>query len=104
MKTIRETIERFKLPLLILALGVFLMLMPSSHKNEANQDNADFGQALSMTQGVGEAYVLISENGVVVVCDGAENAKVRMIITEAVRSYTGFGADKITILKRVNTN
>ena len=61
------------------------------------------GDALSLTQGVGEAYVLVSENGVVVVCDGAQEAKIRMEITEAVKAYTGFGADRITILKRDGT-
>ena len=53
-----------------------------------------------MTQGVGEAYVLVSDSGVVVVCDGADNAAVRLEIVTAVRTYTGYGADQITVLKR----
>ena len=43
--------------------------------------------------------LLISESGVVVVCQGAENARVRLDIIRAVSSYTGFTSDKITILK-----
>lgn len=104
MKKILDKIEQFKFPLLILALGVFLMVIPTSPKEERTIPADDLGTALSLTQGVGEAYVLISENGAVVVCEGAQNPEVRMAIMEAVRSYTGFGADKITILKRNESN
>ena len=103
MKRILDCIERFKFPLLILALGIIFMLSSPSGKNAETKD-VSLCEALSLTQGVGEAYVLISENGVVVVCDGAGNAGVRMEIMEAVKAYTGFGADKITILKRDKTN
>ena len=43
--------------------------------------------------------MIVSENGVVVVCRGAEDAKVRLDIIRAIGSYTGFGSDKITVLK-----
>ena len=103
MKRFLDTVERFKFPILILALGIVLMLIPSGTKNTDRNSCCELGDALSLTQGVGEAYVLISENGVVVVCDGAQDAKIRMEITEAVKAYTGFGADRITILKRDGT-
>ena len=61
--------------------------------------NTDFAELLSSIEGVGEAKVLISESGVVVVCKGAANAAVRLNVTNAVRSYTGFSTEKITILK-----
>ena len=48
---------------------------------------------------MGEARVLVSDSGVVVACEGAASAEVRLDILRAVRSYTGFGTDKITILK-----
>ena len=102
MKKVLDKLDQFKYPLLILALGVFLMLIPSSPKGENTAPTTELGEALSLTQGVGEAYVLVSDNGVV--CEGAQNAEVRMKIMEAVRSYTGFGADKITILKRSGSN
>ena len=54
---------------------------------------------LSSVEGVGEAQVIISDTGVVVVCRGAENAAVRLDIIKAIGSYTGFGSDRITILK-----
>ena len=100
MKEVLNKLQTFKLPLLILALGLFLMLLPSGTKSRESEPQTTLSEALSLTQGVGEAYVLLSDKGVVVVCDGAQNAEVRMAIMEAVRSYTGFGADKITILKR----
>ena len=37
--------------------------------------------------------------GALIVCQGADNAQVRLAIAEAVASLTGLGADKITIVK-----
>ena len=99
MKEILEKLKAYRFPLLILLLGVALMLLPSASVR-APEKEASLGEALSLTQGVGEAYVLISDSGVVVVCDGAENAATRLEIVTAVRTYTGFGADQITVLKR----
>lgn len=100
MKTILEKLNSFKFPLLMLALGVVLMLLPSSPRADTAASQPDLAEALSLAEGVGEACVLISQEGVVIVCDGAGDAQVRWEITEAVRSYTGFGAAQITILKR----
>ena len=97
-------VDRFKYPLLILVLGVVLMLIPTGHKDASSPPDAAEALAavLSSVQGVGEARVLISENGVVIVCSGAESARTRLDIIRAVSSYTGFGSDKITILKARN--
>lgn len=102
LETILKKLDRLKYPLLILALGLLLLLMPSgSNKNTETDGNADLQSILSSARGVGQAQVLISENGVVVVCDGADDAAVKLDILRAVGSYTGFGSDKITILKRM---
>jgi hypothetical protein len=100
-KSLLTKLEKFKYPALILAIGLFLLLLPgSSAKKEESQDpNALLQDVLSHTEGVGEAKVLISDSGVVVICRGAENPKVRLDIIRAVISYTGFGSDKITVLK-----
>lgn len=37
--------------------------------------------------------------GAVVLCDGADNAKVRLAVTQAVSTVCGMGADKVTVLK-----
>lgn len=100
MKNLLAKLDSLKLPLLVFALGLLLMLLPGGQKSKTAMPETSLREALSLTQGVGEAYVLISDQGVVVVCEGAQNAEVRMAILEAVRSYTGFGADKISILKR----
>ena len=99
MKELTGKLKAYRFPLLILAIGIALMLLPTAGKS-AEPEGGSLGEALSMTQGVGEAYVLISEKGVVVVCDGAGNAATRLEIITAVKTYTGFGADQITVLKR----
>lgn len=94
-------LDKFKYPLIVLVLGVILMLMPtkSNAASTANTADSPLQAVLTRTKGVGEAAVIVSDNGVVVVCEGADNAKVRLDILLAVSSYTGFGSDKITILK-----
>lgn len=94
--------KRYRAPLLVLLLGLLLMMLPSGGKDKAQvipEENESLAGVLSSTKGVGESRVLLSENGVVVVCEGAENASVRLDIIRAVGSYTGFSSDRITILK-----
>jgi len=97
-------LERFKFPLLVLSLGLILMLLPGNNTPEpvSSERDAVVAGILSRVKGVGESLVLISDKGVVVVCHGADSAKTRMEIIQAVSSYTGFGSDKITILKMVD--
>lgn len=94
-------LQKLKLPLLILAIGLFLMLLPSgSHDTALPEDPGErMQEILSSTRGVGRAMVLISEKGVVVVCAGAEDPQVKLDIIRAIGSYTGFGSDRITVLK-----
>ena len=97
---LRTALARYKYPLLILLIGILLMLLPSGQKDlrEAAEADEVLAAILSAAQGMGETHVLISENGVVVVCRGASSASVKLDIIRAVSSYTGFGSDKITIL------
>ena len=94
-------LKKYKAPLLVLLLGIVLMLIPtgSGRAVPLPEESERLALVLSETKGVGESRVLLSENGVVVVCAGAENAAVRLDIIRAVSSYTGFGSDRITILK-----
>jgi len=93
-------LEKYKYPLLILAIGIAIMLFPSGKANDdVVQGDSRLEQVLSSVDGVGETQVMVSESGVIVVARGAENAKVRLDIIRAIGSYTGFGADKITVLK-----
>lgn len=98
---IKEILEKYKYPIIMLCVAVFLLLIPSKSDSQTYAPSEDvyFQDILSSTQGVGRALVLVSDNGVVVSCDGAQNARVRLDIIRAVGSYTGFSSDKITILK-----
>lgn len=100
IKSAAAKLEKFKYPLMVLLLGVVLMLIPgkSAFDSSPSADNP-LESVLSCTLGVGRAEVIVSESGVVVVCDGALDAKVRLDIIRAVGAYTGFTSDKITILK-----
>jgi len=76
MNSIKGILTKYKYPLLVLAVGLMLMLMPSgSEEQSPGGTDEKMQQVLSCTQGVGEARVIISENGVVVVCQGARDAK-----------------------------
>ena len=102
---LRAALGKWKYPILILVVGLMLMLLPTAEKKQergAESEQEALAQLLSKTQGVGEARVLVSDSGVVVACVGASNAAVRLDIIRAVGSYTGFGSDKITILKLCN--
>lgn len=97
-------LEKFKYPLIVLAVGALLMLMPAgTFTKEADGKNLSgdelFSQLLSCAEGMGQTRVIISQSGVVIVCEGADRAAVRLEIMRAVESYTGMSSDKITILK-----
>lgn len=101
MSELVKKAEKFKYPLLVLLVGLALVLLPSGSRGSAEtaDENGLLQEILSCSDGVGTAKVLISDSGVVVVCEGAASAAVRLDIIHAVSSYTGFGSDKITILK-----
>lgn len=100
-----ELFSKWKIPLLVLGFGVLLMLLPGSGGAKETRDDPDLRiqELLCETKGVGQARVLISESGVLVVCAGADDPHVRLDIIRAIGSYTGFGSDKITILKLAET-
>jgi len=100
-ESIRKAVDNWRYPLLILVFGIGLMLLPTGgrEREAASEEQEPLAAMLSETQGVGKTYVLISDKGVVVACTGASNPSVRLDIIHAVGSYTGFGSDKITILK-----
>ena len=101
-KTLKRLLpDKFRIPALVLVLGLALMLLPGlgSETKESVGPEEKLQALLCETSGVGEARVLLSDSGVVVVCRGADDAAVRLDMIRAIRSYTGFGSDKITILK-----
>lgn len=111
-----KRLAKNKYVLIVLALGLVLLLWPDG-RSAAGETAAGVGDdlaasgipvdtecqriaaMLSRIEGVGEAYVLLSAEGAVVVCQGCDSAKVRLDVTNAVMAYTGLGSDKITVMK-----
>ena len=102
--------------LLFLVLALVLMLLPSGRDKEKDTvqsqgselessgipldtESARLSEFLSLMEGVGEARVLLSAEGAVILCEGADNSSVRLYVTNAVSVYTGLGSDKIRIIK-----
>lgn len=106
-----------KYVLAVLCLGLLLLLLPRRSGDERSQAAAGTGDPLSTSgipldtesqriaallrqiRGVGEAEVLLSGSGAVVVCQGADQPGVRLDVTNAVTAYTGLGSDKISVIK-----
>lgn len=103
-KTLLKKLGTVKYPLLVLAFGVLLLLLPMGTGAPSPPEEGAgtaLEELLRRSDGVGEIRILISESGVIAVCEGAENPRARLDILRAIGSYTGFGSDKITILKLV---
>ena len=107
---------------LVLALGLALILLPGRSAEKAadyaaEHSAAGVGDALQSSgipldteserlaallgeiAGVGDASVLLSGSGAVVVCTGGDSPTARYLVTNAVSAYTGLGSDKITVMK-----
>ena len=97
----KKRLRNLQFPALILLIGLMLVLIPSAGENKETGEGEGYTleELLGAAEGVGRVRVLLSEHGAVIVCDGAENAGVRLDILRAVGSYTGFGSDRITVLK-----
>lgn len=149
-KRLREILRKNKYPVLMLAVGLLLILLPTGGRNTAEEaeempqtqvfsvaeEEARLTETLRSISGAGEVQVLLSVRstaqrqiardpegevvlssdsgskdavelyysypdylGAVVVCQGADLSAVRLAVTEAVASFTGLGADKITVIK-----
>ena len=97
-----KTLGKYKYILLLLACAMVLLLLPTGSGNqgssEASEGETRLEYVLSDIAGAGRVSVLYSEHGAAVICDGAEDARVRLAIVQAVSAYTGLGSDKITVL------
>jgi len=98
--------------LLLLLAGLFLLALPAGGENkteagEATQEELRLKGALEGLENVGEVYVLLAEeggrngsySGAVILCQGADNAAVRLQIVEAVSAFTGLGSNRIIVQK-----
>ena len=117
-----KTLAKNKYVLLVLCVGLGLLLLPRRTANESASTATGAAPAASglpmaasgipvdaeceriaallrSVRGVGEAQVLLSSSGCVVVCEGADRPEVRLNVTNAVAAYTGLGSDKIRVFK-----
>lgn len=113
--TLLHTLAANKYVIVVILLALALLLLPEGRKaEETAQAGGDALEAtgvplstegerletlLAQIEDVGRARVLLSKNGAVVVCDGAELATVRLDVTNAVMAYTGLGSDRISVMK-----
>ncbi len=113
--TLLHTFAANKYVIVVILLALALLLLPEGKKaEETAQSTGDALEAtgvplstegerletlLAQIEDVGRARVLLSKNGAVVVCDGAELATVRLDVTNAVMAYTGLGSDRISVMK-----
>lgn len=101
---IADILGRYKYPLLILVIGLVLLSLPSGTKSSDDEsaqidDEQRLALILESSAGVGQARVLLSENGAVIVCDGAANPEVKLCVIKAAEAFTGLGCDEIQVLK-----
>lgn len=92
----------FRYALLVAAVGLVLLLWPggatdAEDTGAPSPEEQRIEALITRIEGVGQARVLLSEGGAVVVCEGAERSSVRLAVTQAVRCYTGLGANEVTI-------
>lgn len=102
-KKILDGLAKYKYPLIVLIVGLVLLLIPSgstksSSDGVSNDDEQRLAAILESSRGVGNASVLISEHGAVVVCDGAADPEVKLSVIKSVEAYTGLGCDEIQVL------
>ncbi|HCQ74840.1 MAG TPA: hypothetical protein DIT84_08555 [Clostridiales bacterium] len=102
-KKMLDGLAKYKYPLIVLIVGLVLLLIPSgstksSSDGVSNDDEQRLAAILESSRGVGNASVLISEHGALVVCDGAADPEVKLSVIKSVEAYTGLGCDEIQVL------
>lgn len=99
VKRFLDGLGAMKYALIVAAFGLVLLLWPSGGQTESGTQQQGLEQVLGCMEGVGEVRLLLSEQGAVVVCAGADDAAVKLDICRAVQCYTGLGSDRIQVFK-----
>ena len=94
---LKAQLNKFKYPLLALVLGLIIMLLPIGVSSQTDEQR--LAAVLQRCDGVGNVTALLSDTGAVIVCDGADDAAVRLSIIKAVEAFTGFSSDSIQVIK-----
>lgn len=113
-------LKKNKYVLLVLCLGLLLLLLPRRSATEPAEQTVSARQGaagdalessgiplgeecdriaalLRSIRGVGASALLLSKNGCVVVCEGADSPAVVWEVTNAVAAYTGLGSDRVYV-------
>ena len=97
-----KTLGKYKYILLLLVFALALLALPAGGGGEgdpsASEAESRLEYVLSDVAGAGRVSVLCSDEGAAVVCEGADDARVRLAVVNAVSAYTGLGSDRITVL------
>lgn len=114
---VTKKLGAYKYVLLVIAVGLILLLWPNAPPSSVDADEktpstttqqgsaattpleSALGEQLNRIEGVGRAELLLTDNGALVVCDGALDAGIRMKVLEAVSSVTNLSYDKISVIK-----
>lgn len=85
--------------LLTEATGAETVYQVDENRNQMNRDTVIVRNSQREEAGLVKQVVPPEYRGAVIVCQGAENAAVRLAVVEAVKSVTGLSSDRITVLK-----
>lgn len=100
---LKAQLNKFKYPLLALVLGLIIMLLPIGESSSRSISSRRMSSGLQLCckrcDGVGNVTALLSDTGAVIVCDGADDAAVRLSVIKAVEAFTGFSSDSIQVIK-----
>ena len=120
LTALTRALAKNKYVLLVLCIGLLLLLLPRRSATEPTAQTAATRQSaagdklessgiplgeecdriaalLRSIRNVGASAVLLSKNGCVVVCEGADSPAVVWEVTNAVAAYTGRGSDRVYV-------
>ena len=87
------------------ALGEEIIYQTNDDISNGDTSSSSRGDTVTITDSERNENGLVRQQnppkymGAIVVCQGGDNATVRLAIIEAVSNVTGLGADKISVLK-----
>ena len=89
---------------LTLKRGMEQVLASDRATSVSERGNSVEEETVLVSTGGGQETVLLTQKyptfqGALVVCEGGNNAEIRLLLTQAVSALTGLGADRITVCK-----
>ena len=91
--------------MLTLKSGSQLELAEDSDRSEAERETRSDRSTVTISRGGGAEDIVVTRQtypvyrGAVIACEGADNAEVRLALTEAVCALTGLSSDRVSIVK-----